>query len=153
GVRFVPWTDLAHQTQLESAEISALLGVRDGSLWIGAAYRFFRWKGNTLTQYSTRDEFINSIIETSKGAIWLARSRYADQDGPLCQVQDRRLHCYGERDGVPLPYSTSLVEDAIGNFWIGSGSKLLRWKPGSSTIWTLKGLRQSEGFNSLEALA
>jgi signal transduction histidine kinase/ligand-binding sensor domain-containing protein len=153
GVRFVPWADLAYQKQLESGEVSALLGARDGSLWIGAAYRLFRWKDNTLSKYSNRDEFVSSIIETSKGSIWLTRQRYADQDGALCRVKDRGLHCYGYRDGVPLPYAIPLAQDASGNFWIGSATKLLRWQPASSTVWTLKSSQQSEGLDGVKALA
>jgi signal transduction histidine kinase/ligand-binding sensor domain-containing protein len=153
GVRFVLWTDFAHQKQLASAEVSTLMGARDGSLWIGASYGLFRWKANTLSQYSTQDGFVRQIIETREGAIWLARDRYADQGGALCQVQGRELHCYSSRDGVPLPYAVPLVEDAIGNLWIGGGAKLVRWQPASSTVWTLEALRKSEGLEGVTALA
>jgi signal transduction histidine kinase/ligand-binding sensor domain-containing protein len=153
GVRFVPWADLTRQRQLASGQISALLGGRDGSLWIGSDYRLFRWKNNTLSQYSNRDELVESIVETKDGSVWLARDRYADQDGPLCRVRQEGLRCFGERDGVPLTGGSSLVEDAAGNLWIGSGTQLLRWKPTSSTVWTLNALRDSQGFNGLEALA
>lgn len=91
GIRFVPWAALAHQKELESAEVSSLLGARDGSLWIGAAYRLLHWKDNTLSQYSTKDRFVSSIIQTRKGSIWLTRTRYSDEDGALCQVKDRGI--------------------------------------------------------------
>ena len=154
GVRFIRWADLAQQKQLESGEVSALLGSKDGGLWIGAAYRLFRWKDNTLSSYSTRDEFVASIIEDRQGAIWLTRQRYTDHDGPLCQVQGPSLHCYGEGDGVALPpYATPLVEDANENLWVGGGTKLLRWQLASSSVWSLKALRQSDGLEDLKALA
>jgi ligand-binding sensor domain-containing protein len=30
GVRFVPWAEITHQKQIESAKVTALLGTRDG---------------------------------------------------------------------------------------------------------------------------
>jgi signal transduction histidine kinase/ligand-binding sensor domain-containing protein len=153
GVSFVSWADLAAQKQLGSAEISALLGARDGGLWIGAAYRLFRWKDNTLSQYTTRDGRVNSIIETGKGAILMARDRYVDEDGGLCQFRDGGVHCYGRRDGVPLPFATSLTEDATGNVWTSAITQLVRWQPASSTVWTLKVVKQAEGLDGIQALA
>jgi signal transduction histidine kinase/ligand-binding sensor domain-containing protein len=153
GVSFVSWADIAPQKQLGSAEISALLGARDGGLWIGAAYRLFRWKDNALSQYTTRDGRVTSIIETGKGAILLARDRYSDEDGGLCQVRDRGVRCYGRRDGIPLPYATSLAEDATGNVWTGAATQLVRWQPASSTVWTLRVLKPAEGTGGVQALA
>jgi ligand-binding sensor domain-containing protein/signal transduction histidine kinase len=153
GVSFVSWADLAAQKQLGSAEISALLGARDGGLWIGAAYRLFRWKDNTLSQYTTRDGRVNSIIETGKGAILMARDRYVDEDGGLCQFRGGGVHCYGRRDGVPLPFATSLTEDATGNVWTSAITQLVRWQPASSTVWTLKVVKQAEGLDGIQALA
>jgi signal transduction histidine kinase/ligand-binding sensor domain-containing protein len=152
GVSFLSWADIEPQKQLGSAEISALLGARDGGLWIGAAYRLFRWKDNTLSQYTTRDGRVNSIIETGKGAIFLARDRYVDEDGGLCQFLDGGVRCYGRQDGVPLPYATSLTEDATGNVWTSAVTQLVRWQPASSTVWTLKVVKQAEGLDGIQAL-
>lgn len=153
GVRFISWTDIAHQQQLATAEVSSLLGARDGSLWIGAGYSLFRWKANTLSQYSTQDSFVARMIETREGTIWLARERYADQDGALCRVQNQDLHCYGSREGVPLPFAVSLVQDALGNIWISGATKLVRWQSTSSSTWTLNTLKQFEGIGGITALA
>jgi signal transduction histidine kinase/ligand-binding sensor domain-containing protein len=152
GVSFLSWADIEPQKQLGSAEISALLGARDGGLWIGAAYRLFRWNDNTLSQYTTRDGRVNSIIETGKGAIFLARDRYVDEDGGLCQFLDGGVRCYGRQDGVPLPYATSLTEDATGNVWTSAVTQLVRWQPASSTVWTLKVVKQAEGLDGIQAL-
>jgi len=153
GVRFVPWNDIVLQTPLGSAEVFALLGARDGSLWIGAADGLFRWNDNKLSQYSIRSGIVTSIIQAENGAIWLARARFLDEDGALCQVLDVGLHCHGRRDGVPLPYASALVEDPIGNIWIGTDTQLVRWQPASSTVLTLKHSIQLKGLDGIQALA
>jgi len=153
GVRFVPWSDFAPQKQSLTAEVSALLGGHDGSLWIGAGYRFYRWKDGKLSQFSDYDGYVDPIIETQKGEIWLARLRIPADRGVLCQVQGQRLQCYGKREGVPLPYATSLVEDSFGRFWVGSSTELLCWHSGVSEVWTLKAMRRSEGLDGMLGLA
>jgi len=154
GVRFVSWSDFAHQEDLATAEISALLGARDGSLWIGAGYHFYRWKDNSLLQFSARNQldFVTSIIESRHGEIWLIRARQADRGGPLCEVQGQGLHCYGQSEGVPLVNGTALAEDASGSLWAAAESALLRWQPASSNTWHLKSLGNSNGLNGIDAL-
>jgi ligand-binding sensor domain-containing protein len=155
GLRFVPWSDFAHQKELATAEVSALLGARDGGLWIGAGYHFYRLKDNTLLQFSARDQldFVTSIIESRQGAIWLMRSRQADREGPLCEVQGQGLHCYGQGEGVPFVNGTALAEDATGSLLAAAESKLLRWQPASSTTWNLKSLGNTNEINGIDALA
>jgi len=154
GARFVPFADPAGQNDLQSAEISALLGARDGSLWIGAGYRFYRWKDQVLTRYSTgEDQFVDSIVESAHGVIWLTRERYSDMKGPLCRVQGQGLHCYSQNDGIPFVNASSLIEDSTGSLWIGDDDRLVRWRPGRSTTWKINTLRQSEGLNGVSALA
>jgi signal transduction histidine kinase/ligand-binding sensor domain-containing protein len=153
GVRFVSWAELTGQKQLQSTEVSALLGARDGSLWIGAGYRLYRWKGNKLSNYSTGDEFVSSIIETPQGTVWMTRERQMPQVGALCQILDHGVHCYDGRGGVPLEVAFSLAADANGNLWIGGSSQLVRWHSGASRTWTLKTLQRSEGFEGIKALA
>jgi ligand-binding sensor domain-containing protein/signal transduction histidine kinase len=153
GTRFVPSSDISHQQTLASAEVSALLGARDGSLWIGAGYRFFRWKDNRLSQYSgDEDQFVESIVETNRGSVWLARDRYTDGKGPLCEVKDLGLRCYGRSEGVPFINAFSVTEDRSGNLWIGSDAQLLRWQSGRSTSWEFKRLRKTEGLDGVVAL-
>jgi len=153
GVHFVSWNEVAHENQLDSAQIFALLGARDGSLWIGAGDGLFRWKDNKLSEYSTQGGMVASIIQTGKGAIWLARARFRDEDGALCQVQKSRLRCFGSHDGVPLLYGASLVEDLTENIWIGSDTQLVRWRSATSTVSVLKHPIQLKGVDGIQALA
>ena len=153
GVRFVSWAEVTNHEQLQSAEVSALLGASDGSLWIGAGYRLYRWKGDKLSNYSTGDEFISSIVETRQGALWLSRERQEPRLGALCQILGQGVHCYRNSDGIPLDVAYSLASDATGDLWVGGSSQIVRWRPASQTVWTVKALQRSEGLEGISALA
>ncbi|WP_158945147.1 sensor histidine kinase [Granulicella sp. S190] len=154
GVRFVPWADLSEDKVLASANVSALFAGRDGSLWIGAGFRLYRWKDNHLTQYSSRDENVSSMVEAPDGTIWFARSRLrsSDKDGVLCRVQGTGTQCVGELDSISLPFPNDLVLDADGNFWICSGAHLVRWRAGSKSTWALGSPPQREDQGAIETL-
>jgi ligand-binding sensor domain-containing protein len=152
GVRFVPWTppDGKH---LPSSNVTSLLGARDGSLWIGMEGGLSHWDKRDLTNYLIKPERINSIIEDRNGIVWFVRSRGSDAAGGLCQVVGTGTRCYGKADGLPgSDLAASLVEDSLGNFWIGASSTFVRWRPGSSTTFTLKELKSKEGVAGVRDL-
>jgi signal transduction histidine kinase/ligand-binding sensor domain-containing protein len=153
GVRFVPWTS-PDGKHLPSSNITSLLGARDGSLWIGMEGGLSHWDNRDLTNYLVKPERINSIIEDRGGTVWFARSRGSDADGGLCQVIGTGTKCYGKADGVPgADLAASLVEDSLGNFWIAASSTFVRWRPGSSSTFTLKELKSKEGVGGVRDLA
>jgi signal transduction histidine kinase/streptogramin lyase len=47
----------------------------------------------------------------------------------------------------------TLVEDTLGNLWIGSDTAIVRWKPGSSSTFILRELKSKEGINGAKGLA
>jgi signal transduction histidine kinase/ligand-binding sensor domain-containing protein len=154
GVRFVPWTAPAGK-RLPSPTISYLLGGSDGSLWIGTNRGLVRWKNGELTNYSGV-ALVNEIVEDPKGTIWISRARIRDGKGPLCEVAGNALRCYGAADGIPFPYAEPMVQDALGNLWIGSSLGLCRWKPGSADTYSpdaLKRLKEVLGVNALALAA
>jgi signal transduction histidine kinase/ligand-binding sensor domain-containing protein len=155
GVRFVSWADLSGRKEISSAWISALHGSRDGSLWIGAGYRLYKWKDGILTEYSTRDEYVNLVLEDHDGAIWITRQpeRSSDHAGTLCRVEGSVLHCFGDSDGMHVHKAGPLAEDASGNLWTGGNSQILRWQSLSSPIWNLKSLPKARDLGGVEALA
>ena len=153
GVRFVLWTapDGEH---LPSSDVTSLLGARDGSLWIGMEGGLSRWDNQELTNYLTEPTRINSIIEDHSGTIWFTRSRGIDSAGGLCQIIRTGLRCYGKADGLPgSDVTTVLVEDSQANLWIGSDISVVRWKPGSSTTYSIRGLKSYQGLDGVQGLA
>lgn len=132
GVNFVPWT-APRDIPFLLRHFTALLGASDGSLWVGTSHGLGRLKDGHFQSYSKLGERwgISSIIEDHGGHIWVTRYRLPPGEGAICEALDHELCCYGQAEGVPLPYGLGLIEDSEGNFWIGSGH-LCRWKPGSA---------------------
>ena len=152
GVRFVPWTPPAGK-QLLSSSITGLLAARDGSLWIGTEVGLSHWVDQDLINYSSQHARINSIIEDRNGTVWFTRSRILDPAGGLCQVIGTGMRCYGKADGIPDSEYGPLVEDSLGNLWTGSSTELVRWKPGSTTVYEPVGLKSNQNLGGLNALA
>ena len=153
GVRFVPWTS-PDGKQLPSSEVTSLLGGRDGSLWIGMEGGLSHWDKQHLTNHVVKPERINSIIEDRNGTVWFTRSLGSDADGGLCKIIGTGMQCYGKADGAPgADLGASLVEDTLGNLWIGNDTGVVRWKPGSSSRFMLKELKSKRGINGAKSLA
>ena len=149
GVRFVPWTSPVGE-HLPSSAVISLLGAKDGSLWIGTDAGLAQWKNGNLINFPETAGRVNSIYEDHAGTIWIARSR--TRVGGVCQVVASVVKCYGSNDGLP-PYAETLIEDNSGYLWIGSSSRLVRWKPGSSVSYLLPGLKSRAGLTGVNALA
>src|SRR5215470_8842712 len=134
GVNFVPWT-APRDIPFLLRHVTALLGASDGSLWVGTSHGLGRLKDGNFQSYSKPGDRwgIFSIIEDHTGHIWLTRYHLSPGEGAICQAIDNGLHCYGQAEGVPLPYGLGLTEDTEGHFWIGS-RHLCRWKPGSACV-------------------
>lgn len=138
GVRFVPWAPKLGD-QPSSFWIQSLLGARDGSLWIGTESGLMRWRDHKLLQYPGSQGRIDSIIERLNGEVWFTRFR--PEGVALCRIVDLDTQCYGPKDGVNLQGSTVLKEDASGALWSGDATSLIRWRPGSTSVFRLKGTR------------
>jgi signal transduction histidine kinase/ligand-binding sensor domain-containing protein len=152
GIRFVPWSP-ANGNRLPSSRVKSLRAARDGSLWIGTMVGLAHWKNGNLINYPATSGSVEEILEDRAGVIWIARASTADGEGPLCQVMETKLRCYGKPDQIPLSYAVSLIDDTMGNLWIAGGTTLASWKPGSSNVYVPAGLSPVETFNGIEALA
>jgi ligand-binding sensor domain-containing protein len=97
------------------------------------------WDKQHLTNYLVKPERINSIIEDRNGTVWFVRSRLSEAvEGGLCQIIGSGMRCYGKADGMSgSDGAGTLVEDTLGNLWIGSDTAVVRWKPGSSSTFVL----------------
>lgn len=153
GVRFVPWSPPRGKSFYSSNEIFSLLGGKDGSLWIGTGSNLVRLKDNDLINYSDARGRVNSIIEDRNGTIWFTRSRVSDGNGPLCEVIDTNVRCYGKANGIKPLFGGPLTEDSQGNLWIGGTTDLTRWSKTSSSEYVLSGLAAAKELSGVQALA
>ncbi len=131
GVRFMPWQPPQGQN-LPGTHFSAVLGSRDGSLWIGTTRGLARWKDGQLRTFTDLEHYtgIGAIMEDDSGTIWATRYGLNAREAPLCSISEETLRCFGKKDGIPVTYGQGLTHDSEGNIWFGS-KVLVRWRPGT----------------------
>jgi signal transduction histidine kinase/ligand-binding sensor domain-containing protein len=153
GVRFIPWIAQSGE-QLPSSTILALLGARDGSLWIGMGSGLAHLVNNRLILYQKNEEWLTpKILEDKDGRIWIARESSDDHTHPLCRVVDTEIQCYGSKDGVDLYDADALIQDASGDLWAGGDTTFIRWRAGVSKVYRPPSLKSSAGFGGVDAFA
>ena len=150
GVRFVRWAS-PDGAQLPSTLVLRLLAVRDGSLWIGSKDGLSHLENDHLVNFTDPDHHVYGIAQDHDGTIWVTRNG----PKPLCQLSGQSMKCYGTADGIPFTHVSqdSLTVDAVGDFWIGSDTSFLRWKPGSSTLYSPGRLKANAGMLGVTAFA
>jgi len=153
GVRFVPWSPPSGKRLLDP-RVFSLLAAHDGSLWIGTGYSIAHWVRGELIDYPQLSGRIEAIAEDVDGTIWLVRTQITDGTGPVCQIMNERLRCFGEAEGIPFSIALKLVVGNSGELWIEGYSELCRWKPQSSADRCLaNGRHRPETFASLRGVA
>jgi signal transduction histidine kinase/ligand-binding sensor domain-containing protein len=147
GVKFTPWSPLPGES-LPSRGLSALLGARDGSLWIGTPGGLSHLKDGHLFNYTTTASSpgISVIAEDPAGTIWLTRYRLNDGMGPLCRVAGERLFCYGKKDGLVPPYAIGLAAQPDGTLWFAC-KMVCRFAAGAFTSYFSEQLTNPAGGN------
>ena len=153
GVSFTPWNSPGEgHPSYSSAGITALMGARDGSLWIAAELTrghpaLSRWKDGKLVNYAPDGVTpALDIIQTHNGDVWI--------DRPFCRVNGARLECPGVASGQStLDGGMALAQDAGGRLWLGSGTSLTQWSPGGSKTYAPSGLKSHAGQGGVLAIA
>jgi signal transduction histidine kinase/ligand-binding sensor domain-containing protein len=148
GVRFVQWNAPAGQ-KLPSDNINYLAPDKDGGLWIGTSSGLAHWTGKELISFAPGGR-VNQVVLDPQGNPWIVRARTHDNLGPLCEVVGAGLECHGVPDGIPINYAGQLAQDAMGNFWIGATDKLVRWRPRSSTTYSIQALKAETGLSGVQ---
>src|SRR5262249_52266037 len=140
GVRFVRWEPPKGQS-VPGRAFTALLGSRDGSLWIGTTGGLCCLKDGQLRIYTDPADpvGIQAIIEDNSGTIWATCYGLHGRDGPICSVSGETLRFFGKKDGIPVDFGVGLTEDSEGNLWFGS-KVLCRWRPGTSATTFFDGI-------------
>jgi signal transduction histidine kinase/ligand-binding sensor domain-containing protein len=143
GKQFQPWTIPGSQVAF------SVLGTRDGSLWVGTAHdavHINRGRADLVRKLGGR---INALVEGQDGSLWLVRSRSPGHEGPLCNVKDGSVRCYGAADGIRCPYGAALAQDRQGRFWVGDSQGVCTWKAGENQYFPV----QNKAFLNLQGIA
>jgi C4-dicarboxylate-specific signal transduction histidine kinase/ligand-binding sensor domain-containing protein len=145
GVRFTPWKP--GRNELPSSDILDVLGARDGSLWVGTAAGLTRWDDGGVVNFIHDPSSVEPLVESRDGTIWVVRE---EPPGSailnVCQVTSSAMHCHRDSDSIPPTSYSAITEDSSGNLWLGSQTALIRWKPGSSTVYTPPALASHAGI-------
>jgi signal transduction histidine kinase/ligand-binding sensor domain-containing protein len=151
GVRFVSRMS-AEQSRLPSSRVVSLLADPDGSLWVGTEMGLIHWKSEAWSTFPDVRGRVNSMVRDATGAIWVVQTRLPVGAKPLCRIIGLKTQCYGEADGLSGFGGGVLTIDQQGSLWIGSDTAIVRWKPGSSSTYPLRGLMNNPGQDGVSAI-
>jgi ligand-binding sensor domain-containing protein len=154
GLHFVSWSP-PNDTPLPSPGVTALLGARDGSLWIGTWRGPARWYQGKLTTFPSVTGRVNAFLEDAQGTIWLVRSRLGRSGlGPLCRYEHGGdFQCHGAADGIACTNGVALAADAIGRLWFGGSDAVCRWTPGDAKNYLQEPLTETAGLAGVNGIA
>ena len=121
GAAFVPWITRMPALPADRP-VPALVGARDGSLWLGYGVDggVARIQNGTLTHYPTGDGLfpgaVTALIEDRQGTIWVGGR------GGLSRFHDNRWERIDARHGYPGADVLSIYEDRDGRVWFGTSA-------------------------------
>ena len=145
GVRFTPWKP--DGSELPSSDILDVLGARDGSLWVATAAGLSRWHNGVVANFIHDPSSYAPFVESRDGTIWVVwEERLGSAIASVCQIKSSAMQCHRDSDAIPQGVYTAITDDASGNLWIGSQTALVRWKPGSPSVYAPPALASHAGI-------
>jgi signal transduction histidine kinase/ligand-binding sensor domain-containing protein len=149
GVRFVR-VPLQGVPATVTPGVLALLGAKDGSLWVGARQTLLQWKDGSWRRTLPLLGRVNAITEAPDGTIWIAQSRTNDREGGLCEVLGSGIRCYGQSLGVTNANAVSSEPD--GSVLVGAPAGLMEWKDGHGKMLVPRGLGPAVDLQGITAI-
>jgi signal transduction histidine kinase/ligand-binding sensor domain-containing protein len=130
----VAWRPAAG-SELPDERVRALLGGRDGTLWIGTLRGVASLKnGKLLTYPSVKGKTVNDLTEDAEGNVWVGG---LDAEGAfLCAIRKESNECHaaGTRFGGAI---LSLAIDTSGALWASGIDRVWRVKPAPTISYPL----------------
>jgi signal transduction histidine kinase/ligand-binding sensor domain-containing protein len=134
GARFEPFAGPPGQS-LSQANVSALLALPDGTLWVG--YRFggaSRIRPNGITDFGERKGLPGGTVwqfaRDSDGVIWAGTNR------GLARLDGDNWTRLGTERGLPGSYANPLTVDRRGTVWVGTDSGVFAMSRGARKFET-----------------
>jgi signal transduction histidine kinase/ligand-binding sensor domain-containing protein len=152
GAAFVPVTPPPDQKPVYP-RVTSLYGGKDGSLWIGTPNNLMRWRAGQFHLYKSPIGTYAAVREAPDGKVWTTRYSTRDHLGPLCEILESGMNCYGADHGIPFKDAARLAIESSGAIWIATANKIARWEGNQSRIFAPSDLARNEGLEGFRAVA
>jgi Signal transduction histidine kinase len=155
GSRFEAWSS-PDGKKLPSDVIAALVGARDGSLWIGMKGGLAHFADHKLFTYPGFQDDVPGLLEDRSGKIWFTRSEAGGALlSPICEALPTSIRCPDQSDGVTTRVCCpiSVTQDTEGYLWATTEGPLLRWKQGHSETYLPNAWARTKGIETASGVA
>ena len=127
----------------------------NGNVWIGTIEGTCIFDGQKFTNFDLPEgeidktvgvsstKMIHSILEDSKGTIWLSTN------AGLFSYTNKELKNISDEVGVPTNFISKIVEDKKGGFWVSTSKGLFHLKENILTNISEKHFEESKGTGSI----
>jgi diguanylate cyclase (GGDEF)-like protein len=111
-----------NNNSLKNDAVLSLAPAKDGGIWVGMySTGLINWKNGKIVEEISVDSPIygsqvRALLEDSKGYLWVGTSR-----GVYRKKGQELLH-FGESEGLPRDFITSLHESKTGRIWVGTAN-------------------------------
>jgi signal transduction histidine kinase/CheY-like chemotaxis protein/ligand-binding sensor domain-containing protein len=132
--------------------VRAILGARNGQIWIGAdGGGLARFAGGRFERFTTRDglsdDAVTALLEDREGSLWVGT-----RTGGLNRFREPILTIYSRREGLSSNVVWSVARDRQHGLWLGTEGGLDHFQDGRFTTYTVNdGLPSNSVFATLQA--
>ena len=152
GVRLLPWTLAVDGKTIDHAV--SFHADHAGGLWALGQHEIFYQKGGVVTSHFALEaqQRTENVSVDPDGSLWVMQLG-SETLKPLCHVTGQDVKCFGESDGLRIPYGgEALLADGKGGFWLGGMTAVVHWREGASEVYPIEALKSNIG-DGVAALA
>jgi len=140
------WTTFGTSQGLANSSVRVITEAADGLLWVGTIGGVNTYDGSTWTTIAGLPSSTGyDIIIDASDNVWAAGAN------GLCKFDGSTWTTYTSSDGLANTYTTTVLEDASGNIWVGTGwSGLCKFDGTTWTTYTTSDGLPGSGINHLD---